>query len=349
MKYIMKKRILLTAAFIAAMLPALASADSGSYQSQWSNDNSGNNSYYQQGYGSSYNNNQYGQQNGTSSLMLMKHFCPATISKQDFESMSFAQKEAACPTVVMPGDTPTPGAISGGQKDFSFSLNSNSNWNGNSNMSGMFMQEKVCEDKLGLDANKDGQISSSTCLDASHYDYSGIGGSNITVTEDTPDNSSIVDVVATTPSLAIINAVQSFTNNSIVVNAQNNQGVMLHIFNMAQDNNNDQGNYQNQGNNYNNQNWGDKNWGNDNSSWNKNDDQNNQWQKDDQSSWGGWGNKDEDNNSDWNDNSNDNSSWSSGHNWSDDKSGNRHDDWSNKDDSSSGWSDDSDSGDEWDD
>jgi hypothetical protein len=90
----------------------------------------------------------------------------------------------------------------------------------------------------------------------------------MTVTENTPDNSQIVDVVATTPDLAILNGVAQVTSgNSIAVTPNGNQAVMLHIFNLPQQNT---GSTTNGNNNQNNQN------GNNNGNYNYNNNQNNQ-------------------------------------------------------------------------
>jgi hypothetical protein len=116
----MRKTLATAAALVALTVPLLALGDT----------NTTNNQQYM------YNN----QQSGTTSLMLMKHLCPSNVTAQQLQQMSFLDEELTCPTVVMQGDTPTPNTLSGGQKNFSFAVNGNQN--------GMFMQQKVCEDKI---------------------------------------------------------------------------------------------------------------------------------------------------------------------------------------------------------
>jgi hypothetical protein len=164
---------------------------------------------------------------GTVKIMVMKHLCTNIDSEAAFLAMSFAQKEAACPTVVMQGDQPTPGTISGGTNNFQFEVSAISFGDD----TGKFIQEKVCETQLGIDANKDGTIASSTCLDASHYDFPNVPTNTIKVLElKNPDDSYIADVIATKPDLSLITVVDGVNQNTIALDTDSNTEVMLHVF-----------------------------------------------------------------------------------------------------------------------
>ena len=145
-------------------------------------------------------------------VYVMKHLCnPEIQSVEDFEAVEAAgvgdvsaeenpvaglvATVLACPTVVHPGDTPTPGAVTGGNMAFEFTLD-----HPDGTLSDpMFEQAALCEDQVQLDANGDGNISGDTCLDVSNYSFAPVAEGMATVTEVSAPAGSQFGVLRVTP------------------------------------------------------------------------------------------------------------------------------------------------------
>ena len=114
---------------------------------------------------------------GTYQVMIMTHLCNSSIKNTaDFNNMengkspilNLGDDVLACPTTGLVSSTPVAGAIAASRTTYDFSVTSDTQTQtlaGN----GTFTPVKACESDLGLDLNGDGVISSTTCLDVSHY------------------------------------------------------------------------------------------------------------------------------------------------------------------------------------
>ncbi|HEX7195594.1 MAG TPA: prealbumin-like fold domain-containing protein, partial [Candidatus Limnocylindria bacterium] len=136
----------------------------------------------------------------TVEVSIMKHLCTDVASVAEFEAIEAAAAEEnpdnafaplvatvlACPTIVLTGDIPTEGAVSGGAVDFEFSVVDAS---GTQLLSedGTFMQGALCESDVNLDADGDGTIEEDVCLDVSHYSFEVIDGVVVITETDAPD------------------------------------------------------------------------------------------------------------------------------------------------------------------
>ena len=145
-------------------------------------------------------------------VYVMKHLCnPDIQSVEDFEAVEAAgvggvsaeenpvaglvATVLACPTIVHPGDTPTPGAVTGGNMAFEFTLDGADG----TLTETVFEQAALCEDQVGLDANGDGEMSADTCLDVSNYSFSPVPEGMATVTEVSAPEGSQFGILRVTP------------------------------------------------------------------------------------------------------------------------------------------------------
>jgi hypothetical protein len=183
-------------------------------------------------------------------IMVMKHLCNSSIkNKADFERIqkgldpvaALAATVLACPTTALPGDEAVAGSVASPRAEYDFTLKGA----GYSQLSmandGMFMQHKLCESDLNLDANGDGMISTDVCLDISHYEVSGIQSTNgnISITEtDAPDGfkfgalkftPSVIDGNNDAKSLVGIN--RGLGRIKLNVSGDTDNSLMLHIYN----------------------------------------------------------------------------------------------------------------------
>lgn len=149
-------------------------------------------------------------------VMIMKHLCNANIqSVADFVAVEnkgaggkpggigtvpgLVATVLACPSIVRTADSYSPGAVASKTKaNFNFTINDSAAMSGDLTTA-EFMQGKLCEDKVGLDANGDGKISADTCLDVSNYAFSNVAEGAVTVTETTPPDGSRFGVIRFTP------------------------------------------------------------------------------------------------------------------------------------------------------
>ncbi len=113
------------------------------------------------------------------SIMIMKHICnPSIKNVSDFEAVEagnapvarLAATVLACPTTGLPGNLAASGTVASPRTTYDFILSASSTPDLMLS-SAMFMQHKLCESDIAVDVNADGMISTSTCLDISHYAY----------------------------------------------------------------------------------------------------------------------------------------------------------------------------------
>jgi hypothetical protein len=125
-------------------------------------------------------------------VMIMKHLCNANIkSLQDFQNLgtgkdpvaTLAADVLACPTTGLVGNAAVAGTVASPRSAYNFTVQSNGKTKTLS-ADGTYMPHKVCESDLNLDVDGNGTISSTTCLDISHYQIPIMAsGTPITVTE----------------------------------------------------------------------------------------------------------------------------------------------------------------------
>ncbi|CAN5572552.1 hypothetical protein BH23CHL7_BH23CHL7_10460 [soil metagenome] len=141
----------------------------------------------------------------TVTVAVMKHACnPDVENRADFQAIvdqadgpiaALAATVLACPTVVNTGDETTDG-VKADAADFSFQVEDE---NGVHQMPGNTMAAKLCETRLGLDADGDGKITDNVCLDISHYVFEGVANGRVTVTETQPPAGSTFGQLLFTP------------------------------------------------------------------------------------------------------------------------------------------------------
>jgi hypothetical protein len=188
---------------------------------------------------------------GTTTIMVMKHLCQPTIrSEADFQAVeakgngnpvaALAQTVLACPTIRNVGNDPAPGSIAGVNQPYQFELIDKNgvihHWN-----EGVFKQHKLCESDIGLDLNADGQTSSGTCLDISHYEFS-VPTGPVTVIEKTPPANTQLGTLRFTPTQLASNndhdsLVATYPGNGVIAlntMPDSDHRVMMHIYDFQQ-------------------------------------------------------------------------------------------------------------------
>ncbi len=113
------------------------------------------------------------------SIMIMKHLCNSSIKNAtDFEAVEAGKAPVArlaatvlvCPTTGLPGDLAASSTVASPRTTYNFMLMA-SGTPDQMLSNAMFMQHKLCESDINVDVNGDGTISTSTCLDISHYAF----------------------------------------------------------------------------------------------------------------------------------------------------------------------------------
>ncbi len=210
------------------------------------------------GTGSNTNENSSGSTQASTSpvqIRVMNHLCNTNIrNMDDFRNMqqgkgsvqAFAEAEANCPNSVLPGNQPVSGTVSAPKTVFDYSLMA-PNGSVSTLNNATFMNKSVCENEFNTDFNHSGNISSSTCLDASEYVFPAIASSsagwNVTLTETSAPAGYHFGTVLFTPRELDQNndassLVSSSTNSSngqstitLNVSGDNDRVVTLHVFN----------------------------------------------------------------------------------------------------------------------
>jgi hypothetical protein len=110
-------------------------------------------------------------------IMVMTHLCNSSIKNaDDFQNMesgknpilAIAGDVLTCPTTGLAANAAATGTVASPRSMYNFTVSTNAQTM--SLASGTFMQHKLCESDINADVNADGMVSTSTCLDISHYD-----------------------------------------------------------------------------------------------------------------------------------------------------------------------------------
>ena len=144
-------------------------------------------------------------------VMVMKHLCdPSIQSEADFMAVearaatnpttpmgvptlgSTTETVLACPVIVQPGDGQTPGALGSGSRTFDFTttdsgattqtLTTDTTFSGDNGF-GTPVEDFACENHVGYDADRNGTVATTPCLDFSSYAFANVREGQVTVTE----------------------------------------------------------------------------------------------------------------------------------------------------------------------
>ncbi|MCV0404454.1 MAG: hypothetical protein K5924_12240 [Chloroflexi bacterium] len=182
-------------------------------------------------------------------VMVMKHNCADVSTMAEFDAVEAraatnpTTPDAAfgptvetvleCPTVVLDGDTQTPGAVAGGTSAFDFTV-ADSDGTQTLSTDGDFMQVGACEPDVAYDATRNGTLDADVCLDLSHYGFS-VEDGTVTITETTPPSGFAFGALRFTPGSGDDAALVSSSNGVIVLDttADDDGMIMLHVYNFA--------------------------------------------------------------------------------------------------------------------
>ena len=148
----------------------------------------------------------------------------------------------ACPAIVLTGDVPTSGAVSGGNIDFDFSV-IDSDGTQVLSSDGAFQQAALCEADVDVDVNEDND--KDDCLDTSHYMFEVVDGVVVITETDEPDGSTGVGTIRFTPGsedeTALVGTIGGVEASGVIVldttkasETALEDGIMLHVYNFAE-------------------------------------------------------------------------------------------------------------------
>lgn len=199
-----------------------------------------------------------GNESSEYKVMVMKHICNNDIKTlADFEALekgkdpvnALVSTVLACPTTGLPGDAAVAGTVASPRANFDFEV-AGSDYPENLEDAN-FMPLKLCETDLNLDADGNGTIASSTCLDVSHYEFMDVVAEDgmITVEEtDSPAGTSFGTVRFTPSELDQNNDKQALDDinvdeGKITLDMRDDKDgmVMLHVYNFPTENTDEEG------------------------------------------------------------------------------------------------------------
>jgi len=200
----------------------------------------------------------------TGMVMVMKHLCdPSIQSEADFIAVeeraatnpttpmgiptlgSTAETVLACPVIVQPGDSQTPGAIGSGSAAFDFTttdsttttqtLTTDTTFSGDNGFDTP-VEDFACESDIGYDADRDGSIEDNVCLDFSSYAFANVVEGQVTVAETVaPPGARFGTVRLSPPEISDDAAIGlSFTSAGVLTfdsSADGDDMVTLHVYN----------------------------------------------------------------------------------------------------------------------
>lgn len=200
----------------------------------------------------------------TGMVMVMKHLCDASIqSEADFMAVearaasnpttpmgvpslgATAETVLACPVIVETGDTQTPGAVGAGSAAFDFTVTDSTTATQTLTVDSTFsgdngfttpVEDFACESNIKYDADRDGSIEASVCLDFSNYAFDGVVEGETTVVETAAPAGARFGTVRLTPPELSDDAVigLGFTSDGTITfdsSLDEDAMVMLHVYN----------------------------------------------------------------------------------------------------------------------
>jgi hypothetical protein len=124
-------------------------------------------------------------------ITITLHLCPSTIeNKEGFNALGgFEQQMAACPSILLPGNTPVAGAVGGSEASFDLTMATGAGDTAQNQTlaTSIFTPGARCETDAGFDLDRDGQLA--TCFDLSGYNlqYAALGSLMIALGPLPPD------------------------------------------------------------------------------------------------------------------------------------------------------------------
>ncbi len=125
-------------------------------------------------------------------ITITMHLCPSTIANRDgFDALGgFDQQMAACPSILLPGNSPVPGTTGGSAASFDLNMATGAADTAENQTlaNSIFTPGSRCETDAGFDLDSDGLLA--TCFDLSGYalDYAAIGAVTISLGPLPPDS-----------------------------------------------------------------------------------------------------------------------------------------------------------------
>ncbi|MDQ3880440.1 MAG: CHRD domain-containing protein [Chloroflexota bacterium] len=181
-------------------------------------------------------------------VMVMKHLCDASIqTSADFAAVeareqtnpttpdsafgSTAETVLACPTIVLPGEPQTIGAVAGGEHAFEFMLEDTSGTQTLSTDASFSGEAALCETDVAYDADRDGILEADVCLDISHHIFDALEGA-VEVTETSPPAGTRFGALRFTPGSGDDATLLSANAGVIQLDttADDDTSVMLHVY-----------------------------------------------------------------------------------------------------------------------
>ncbi|MBA4169898.1 MAG: hypothetical protein H0X68_05775, partial [Chloroflexi bacterium] len=151
----------------------------------------------------------------TVQVSIMKHLCDEVTTVAEFNAVENAGAGGqpggfgtapglvatvlACPTIVLTGDVPKPGAITNGNVDFDFSVVAADGTTQILSSDGDFMQQALCEDVVMVDVNENGMLEADVCLDTSMYTFEVVDGTVVISETEVPEGSTGLGTIRFTP------------------------------------------------------------------------------------------------------------------------------------------------------
>jgi len=199
-----------------------------------------------------------------SMVMVMKHLCdPSIQTEADFMAVearaatnpttpmgvptlgSTTETVLACPVIVQPGDGQTPGALGSGSRTFDFTttdagamtqtLTTDTTFSGDDGF-GTPVEDFACENTVGYDADRNGTVAPTPCLDFSSYAFHNVREGQVTVAETVaPPGARFGTVRLSPPEISDDAAVGlAFTSAGVITfnsSADTDAMVTLHVYN----------------------------------------------------------------------------------------------------------------------
>lgn len=182
----------------------------------------------------------------------MTHLCNSNIRTiDDFQALerglspvaALANTVLNCPATGLPQNAAVAGAVASPRTVYDFQVTGENSGTQNMSASGVYMAHKLCESDINVDVNLDGLISTSTCLDISHYQMPSITNTIgvVHVMENSPPAGFHFAVVRFTPPVLngnndamSLRAIDP-ANGTIILDPTNDTDhvVMLHVYNFV--------------------------------------------------------------------------------------------------------------------
>lgn len=185
-------------------------------------------------------------------IQIMTHLCNSNIKTvDDFQALERGRSPVAalantvlnCPATGLPQNAAVPGSVASPRTVYDFQVMGENSGTQALSSGGAFASHQLCESDLKLDVNSDGVISSTTCLDISHYQMPAISNplGVVRVVENYPPAGFHFAVMRFTPpavdgnnDAVSLRAIDP-ANGTIILDPMNDADhvIMLHVYNFV--------------------------------------------------------------------------------------------------------------------